>query len=207
MPVVPGYVTRISRSTSNNINLNEPIMLVDVTARYLRNRKNIHRLIDIDDYVAPGSARLSSILAQLPTPRRVLELGCGHRSVIAAPNALHVAVDHDGRALQSAQIPAAPVQPAVALHLLQADIEHLPFRARFDLILAVQGKATDILEGALEAGMERPRLKFMRDAVQAGDLLARTLKKGDIVLVKGSRGVRLEQTINTLRAAFSSMEP
>src|SRR5438128_731511 len=136
MPVVPGYVTRISRSTSNNINLNEPIMLVDVTARYLRNRKNIHRLIDIDDYVAPGSARLSSILAQLPTPRRVLELGCGHRSVIAAPNALHVAVDHDGRALQSAQIPAAPVQPAVALHLLQADIEHLPFRARFDLILA-----------------------------------------------------------------------
>ena len=75
------------------------------------------------------------------------------------------------------------------------------------MILAVQGKATDILEGALEAGMERPRLKFMRDAVQAGDLLARTLKKGDIVLVKGSRGVRLEQTINTLRAAFSSMEP
>jgi UDP-N-acetylmuramoyl-tripeptide--D-alanyl-D-alanine ligase len=84
---------------------------------------------------------------------------------------------------------------------------HEAARAGFDLILAVQGKATDILEGALEAGMERPRLKFMRDAVQAGDLLARTMRKGDIALVKGSRGVRLEQTINTLRAAFSSMEP
>jgi len=27
------------------------------------------------------------------------------------------------------------------------------------------------------------------------------------VLIKGSRGVKLEQALNTLRAAFSSMEP
>jgi len=80
-------------------------------------------------------------------------------------------------------------------------------RAGLALVLAVQGQAKEILEGALEAGMQRPRLKFVRDAVQAGDLLARTVKKGDIVLIKGSRGVKLEQAINTLRAAFSSMEP
>ena len=80
-------------------------------------------------------------------------------------------------------------------------------RAGLELVLAVQGQAREILEGALEAGMDRSRLKFVRDAVQAGDLLARTLKKGDVVLIKGSRGVKLEQTLNTLRAAFSSMEP
>lgn len=80
-------------------------------------------------------------------------------------------------------------------------------RAGFELVLAVQGQATEILEGALEAGMERSRLKFTRDAVQAGDALARTVRKGDIVLLKGSRGVKLEQVLNTLRAAFSSMEP
>jgi UDP-N-acetylmuramoyl-tripeptide--D-alanyl-D-alanine ligase len=80
-------------------------------------------------------------------------------------------------------------------------------RARLELIVAVQGQATEILEGALESGMDRSRLKFARDAVQAGDLLARTIKKGDVVLIKGSRGVKLEQTLNTLRAAFSSMEP
>jgi UDP-N-acetylmuramoyl-tripeptide--D-alanyl-D-alanine ligase len=80
-------------------------------------------------------------------------------------------------------------------------------RAGLELIVAVQGQATEILEGALEAGMDRSRLKFMRDAVQAGELLARTVKKGDVVLIKGSRGVRLEQVLNTLRAAFSSMEP
>jgi UDP-N-acetylmuramoyl-tripeptide--D-alanyl-D-alanine ligase len=80
-------------------------------------------------------------------------------------------------------------------------------RAGLALIVAVQGQATEILEGALESGMDRSRLKFARDAVQAGDLLARTIKKGDVVLIKGSRGVKLEQTLNTLRAAFSSMEP
>jgi UDP-N-acetylmuramoyl-tripeptide--D-alanyl-D-alanine ligase len=74
-------------------------------------------------------------------------------------------------------------------------------------VIAVQGQGTEILEGALAAGMDRSRLKFARDAVQAGDLLARMVKKGDVVLIKGSRGVKLEQVLNTLRAAFSSMEP
>jgi len=80
-------------------------------------------------------------------------------------------------------------------------------RAGLELIVGVQGQATEILEGALEAGMDRSRLKFLQDAVQTGDLLARTLKKGDVVLIKGSRGVKLEQALNTLRASFSSMEP
>jgi len=80
-------------------------------------------------------------------------------------------------------------------------------RAGFELIVGVQGDAKEILEGALEAGMDRSRLTFSRDALQAGDVLARTLQKGDVVLIKGSRGVKLEQALNTLRAAFSSMEP
>jgi UDP-N-acetylmuramoyl-tripeptide--D-alanyl-D-alanine ligase len=80
-------------------------------------------------------------------------------------------------------------------------------RAGLALVVAVQGHAKEILEGAREAKMDLARLKFVRDAVQAGELLARTVKQGDVVLVKGSRGVRLEQAINTLRAAFSSMEP
>src|SRR6185295_3002180 len=70
-------------------------------------------------------------------------------------------------------------------------------RAGLEMIVAVQGQATEILEGALEAGMDRSRLRFMRDALQTGDLLARTLKKGAVVLIKGSRGVKLEQALNT----------
>ena len=80
-------------------------------------------------------------------------------------------------------------------------------RAGLAMVVAVQGQAKEILEGAREAKMDLARLRFVRDAVQAGDLLARTVQKGDVVLIKGSRGVKLDQAINTLRAAFSSLEP
>jgi len=80
-------------------------------------------------------------------------------------------------------------------------------RAGLGMIIGVQGQAKEILEGALDSGMDRSRLKFVGDALQAGDLLARTVKEGDVVLIKASRGVKLEQTLNTLRAALASMEP
>src|SRR6185503_13551166 len=75
------------------------------------------------------------------------------------------------------------------------------------MIVGVQGETRSLLEGAKEGGLQEDSLKFVADAVQAGELLARTVKSGDVVLIKGSRGVKLEQALNTLRAAFSSMEP
>jgi UDP-N-acetylmuramoyl-tripeptide--D-alanyl-D-alanine ligase len=67
--------------------------------------------------------------------------------------------------------------------------------------------AKEILEGARSEGIPENRLKFVPDAIQAGEFLARTVKAGDIVLVKGSRGVKLEQALDALRAAFTSLEP
>jgi UDP-N-acetylmuramyl pentapeptide synthase len=83
-------------------------------------------------------------------------------------------------------------------------IAHGRKRRRCGLIVGVRKLVVD---GAREAGVEDDRLRFAADAVQAGELLARTVKSGDVVLIKGSRGVKLEQALNTLRAAFSSMEP
>jgi UDP-N-acetylmuramoyl-tripeptide--D-alanyl-D-alanine ligase len=80
-------------------------------------------------------------------------------------------------------------------------------RSGAELIVGVQGMAKEILDGARETGMDVSRLRFVRDSIDAGDLLARTVRKGDVVLLKGSRGVKLEQALNTLRAAFSSLEP
>jgi UDP-N-acetylmuramoyl-tripeptide--D-alanyl-D-alanine ligase len=74
------------------------------------------------------------------------------------------------------------------------------------LVVGVQGQAREIIEGAAEAGAEHARLAFVPDAVQAGDLLVRTVRKGDLILLKGSRGVKLEQALNTLRASFGSLE-
>jgi UDP-N-acetylmuramoyl-tripeptide--D-alanyl-D-alanine ligase len=75
------------------------------------------------------------------------------------------------------------------------------------LIIGVQGQARALIEGAREGGIGEDRLTFAADSVQAGEILARTVKSGDVVLIKGSRGVKLEQALNTLRAAFTSMEP
>src|SRR5947208_13136677 len=55
-------------------------------------------------------------------------------------------------------------------------------RAGVDLIVGVQGLALQILEGAVEAGMDRSRLKFVSSAVEAGELLAATVKKDDVLL-------------------------
>ena len=80
-------------------------------------------------------------------------------------------------------------------------------KAGASLIVGVQGMGRDFIGGAREAGVDLARLRFVRDAMDAGDFLARTVRKGDVVLLKGSRGVKLDQALNTLRAAFASMEP
>jgi UDP-N-acetylmuramoyl-tripeptide--D-alanyl-D-alanine ligase len=80
-------------------------------------------------------------------------------------------------------------------------------RAGVGMIIGVRGLANEFLAGAREAGADQDRLKFASDAVEAGEMLVRTIRKGDVVLLKGSRGVKLEQALNTLRASFSSLEP
>ncbi len=80
-------------------------------------------------------------------------------------------------------------------------------RVGIDMIVGVRGDAEALIEGAREAGVDSDRLHFVRDAVEVGDFLVRTLQKGDLVLMKASRGVGLEQAIDTLRLSFSSLEP
>jgi len=64
-------------------------------------------------------------------------------------------------------------------------------------VIAVQGDAQYFLEGAAEAGI--PCRYFFPDAKQAGEFCRAMLAPGDVVLVKGSRGVHLEMAIELLR--------
>jgi UDP-N-acetylmuramoyl-tripeptide--D-alanyl-D-alanine ligase len=73
-------------------------------------------------------------------------------------------------------------------------------------VIGVQGEARSILEGARDAGIAADQLKFADDSAEAGKMLSNVVRKGDVVLVKGSRGVRLEQVLNALRSSFSSRE-
>jgi UDP-N-acetylmuramoyl-tripeptide--D-alanyl-D-alanine ligase len=74
------------------------------------------------------------------------------------------------------------------------------------LIVGVQGEARSVLDGAREAGVEDERLKFASDSAEAGELVSRFVRSGDVVLIKGSRGVKLELVLSALRQTYSSVE-
>jgi len=68
-----------------------------------------------------------------------------------------------------------------------------------DLLLAVGGAdAARLAEAARDAGLTQGRVHLVDDAGRATDLLRRVLRAGDVVLVKGSRGVGLDRTVAAL---------
>lgn len=73
--------------------------------------------------------------------------------------------------------------------------------AGLDWLLAVQGDARFILEGAIGAGLPRDRCRFFSAASEAGAFCRSILQPGDLLLVKGSRAVHLEKAVEALKAA------
>jgi len=67
-------------------------------------------------------------------------------------------------------------------------------------VLGVRGNAKSLVEGAREGGAEA---EFVASPEEAGEWLARELKKDDAVLVKASRGVRLEKALEILKSKFA----
>lgn len=64
-------------------------------------------------------------------------------------------------------------------------------------LITVGGEAAAFAEGARKMGF-RGEMKSFRDASQTGEFLRNTLQPGDVVVVKGSRGVALEKIIDLL---------
>ena len=73
--------------------------------------------------------------------------------------------------------------------------EHMA-RHGIDFVLGVRGLARAIVEGAKEAG---GRAEFVATPEEAGAWLKRNVRAGDVVLLKASRGVRLERALEVWR--------
>ncbi len=70
----------------------------------------------------------------------------------------------------------------------------------WDILMAVGKLGSLIAEGAREAGMEGGRITAFPTAAAAAPAAAALVREGDLVLVKGSRGVRMEQIADRLIA-------
>ena len=75
--------------------------------------------------------------------------------------------------------------------------------AGLDLVAGVQGNAEHLAAAACTGGVAS---LFLRDAEAAGRWLKETLQPGDVVLVKGSRGVHLERAIEIVKERFGAVE-
>jgi len=68
--------------------------------------------------------------------------------------------------------------------------------SKLDFLLGVRGLAEPMVEAAREAGMQA---EFVRTPEGAGEWLARETREGDVVLLKASRGVKLEKALEMWR--------
>jgi UDP-N-acetylmuramoyl-tripeptide--D-alanyl-D-alanine ligase len=69
---------------------------------------------------------------------------------------------------------------------------------KIDVLVGVRGLAQGMVDGARDAGAQA---EFVATPEEAGEWLARETRDGDVVLLKASRGVKLEKALEAWKAA------
>lgn len=72
--------------------------------------------------------------------------------------------------------------------------------ANIDELYAVGERALFIVHGAKEAGMKEENIFHFSQAVQAGQFIQERMRQGDLILVKGSQGMRMEKIVKEIMA-------
>jgi len=69
---------------------------------------------------------------------------------------------------------------------------------KIDWVFGVAGNGAEIVEGAVAAGVPRAQAKVFASSEEAANFLGEFLQPGDLMLVKGSRGVKMERVVEAL---------
>jgi|SRR5579884_51564 UDP-N-acetylmuramoyl-tripeptide--D-alanyl-D-alanine ligase len=83
---------------------------------------------------------------------------------------------------------------------MHADCGRHMAERKIELVLGVRGLAQHIVNAARQAGV---RAEFVATPDDAGEWLAREARDGDVVLLKASRGVKLERALDTWKDTVS----
>jgi UDP-N-acetylmuramoyl-tripeptide--D-alanyl-D-alanine ligase len=77
---------------------------------------------------------------------------------------------------------------------------------KIDYVIGVQGDASQIVEGAVAAGVPQERTRFFLTATEAAQFLAEFVRPDDLLLVKGSRSVKMERIVEALLGRFAPVD-
>ena len=83
-------------------------------------------------------------------------------------------------------------------------VEKQAAESGIDLIVAVGKLAEHVAEGAQEAGMSQRKIKLCAVTKEACEKMGSFIKKGDTILVKGSRAMKMEGIVNELELQFKT---
>ena len=75
-----------------------------------------------------------------------------------------------------------------------------------DWVVGVAGDASEFVHAAIAAGQENGRARYFEDSAEAGEFLAGFIQPGDLLLLKGSRGVKMEKILDAIDAAHPRMD-
>ena len=76
--------------------------------------------------------------------------------------------------------------------------------AGLQLLFAIGGESAQVLaDAAIEAGMPASAVRYIRDSESAAEAIVAAVRPGDLVLVKGSRGIRTDVVADRIAAEFA----
>jgi UDP-N-acetylmuramoyl-tripeptide--D-alanyl-D-alanine ligase len=78
-------------------------------------------------------------------------------------------------------------------------------RSGVEVLWGVRGLARELLAGARAGGMSENNLRFFEDSEGAAAALLSEIREGDLVLIKGSRGVQTDKIVKLLRERFPTV--
>lgn len=87
---------------------------------------------------------------------------------------------------------------------LHAHAGRVAAESGLDLLVVIGGNAAKALAvSAANAGMDLKSVLYLETSTEAADVVAAKVRPGDLVLVKGSRGIRTDLVVDRLKAEFA----
>ena len=160
--------------------------------------------VAMDHGITPSEIA-GSLPSLAPADKRGEVVQVGNISVLydcynSSPKALMAAIDTLAAMPARRRIAVAGemLELGTAAEQLHRDCGRYMAARKIDFLLGVRGMAKPMVEAAREAGL---KAEFVATPEEAGEWLARETQDGDVVLLKASRGVKLEKALEGWKAA------